>query len=139
MALVEETRHDRGFSRWHAGFKQAAGTVLVAMSVYPSMVGGEGRFCTELMRVTKGRIIGKLGADGIYCAAERDGGWALAAKIEDGNATVAPAAVIQALKQFSLLSDEEYQALHGFAKWDILNCCGEKVGETKAAFHMELA
>jgi L-asparaginase II len=117
---------------------KAARTVLAAMSAHPSMVAGEGHFCTDLIRNTKGRIIGKLGADGVYCAAEREGSWAMAIKIEDGNVAVIPAVVIRAFRQMNILSEEEHQSLRHFAVRDILNCRGEKVGETKAAFHMEL-
>jgi L-asparaginase II len=118
--------------------KEAARAVLAAIGAHPSMVAGEGRFCTELIRNTKGRIIGKLGADGIYCTAERDGRWAMAIKIEDGNVAAIPAVVIRAFRQMNILSEEEHQSLRHFAVRDILNGHGEKVGETKAAFHMEL-
>jgi len=117
---------------------QAALAVLDAMAENPAMIAGDGHFCTELIRATKGRIIGKLGADGVYCTAEREGGWAMAIKIEDGNMAVIPAVVIRAFRQMNILSEEEHQSLRHFAVRDILNCRGEKVGETKAAFHMEL-
>jgi len=118
--------------------RAAAGTVLDAVSAQPAMIAGEGHFCTELIRCTKGRIIGKLGADGVYCTAEREGKWAMAIKIEDGNVAVIPAVVIRAFRQMHILSEEEHQALRPFAVREIKNCHGEKVGETKAAFHMEI-
>ena len=117
---------------------KAAKDVLAAMSEHPSMVSGDGQFCTELMRSTEGRVIGKLGADGIYCTAEREGGWAMAIKIEDGNVAAIPAVVIRAFRQMNILAEGEHQSLRHFAVREILNCHGEKVGETKAAFHMEL-
>ncbi|MCL1905519.1 MAG: asparaginase [Clostridiales bacterium] len=117
---------------------KAAKGVLDAMGACPQMIAGDGHFCTELIRNTNGRIIGKLGADGVYCAAEREGGWAIAVKIEDGNVAVIPAVVIRAFRQMDILSEEEHQSLRHFAVREILNCRGEKVGETKAAFHMEL-
>lgn len=119
--------------------REAANRVLAAMTAYPQMVAGESHFCTELMRVTKGRVIGKLGADGIYCTAEREGKWALAVKIEDGNIPVIPAVIIRAFRQFDILSEDEHQALRHFAVKEIKNCRGEPVGMMKAAFHMELA
>ena len=118
--------------------REAAERVLDAMAAYPQMVAGEGHFCTELIRRTEGRVIGKLGADGIYCAAEREGKWALAIKIEDGNMAVIPAVVIRAFRQMNILSEDEHQALRHFAVRDINNCREEMVGRMKAAFHMEL-
>ena len=118
--------------------REAARMVLNAMSEYPAMVAGDKHFCSEMIRCTNGRIIGKLGADGIYCTAEREGGWAMALKIEDGNTAVIPAVVIRAFRQMNTLSEEEHQYLRHFAVREIKNCRGEHVGETKAAFHMEL-
>lgn len=40
--------------------------IFQAMSSYPKNVGGEGRFCTELMQAFRGALIGKVGADGCY-------------------------------------------------------------------------
>jgi L-asparaginase II len=122
-----------------AGTRRAAAhSVLAAMSEHPAMVAGDGQFSTELIRVTKGRIIGKMGAEGVYCTAEREGRWAIALKIEDGEVSAIPAVVIRAFRQMNILSEEEHQSLRHFAVRDILNCRGEKVGESKAAFHMEL-
>jgi len=118
--------------------REAANRILDAMAACPQMVAGEGHFCTELIRRTHGRVIGKLGADGIYCAAEREGKWALAIKIEDGNTAVIPAVVIRAFRQMNILSEDEHQALRHFAVRDINNYRGEVVGRTQAAFHMEL-
>lgn len=118
--------------------REAAAHVLDAMAAHPQMVAGDGHFCTELIRLTKGRVIGKLGADGIYCAAEREGKWALAIKIEDGSIPVIPAVVIRAFRQMNILAEEEHQALRHFAIREIKNCRGEKVGAVKAAFHLEL-
>ncbi|MCL1975223.1 MAG: asparaginase [Firmicutes bacterium] len=118
--------------------REAAQIVLNAMGAQPAMVAGDKHFCTEMIRCTKGRIIGKLGADGIYCTAEREGGWAMALKIEDGNMQVIPAVVIRAFRQMNILSEEEHQYLRPFAVREIKNCRGEQVGEIKAAFHMEL-
>ncbi|MCY7864773.1 asparaginase [Bacillus spizizenii] len=33
------------------------------------MVAGTGGFCTELIKNTNGKLIGKLGSDGVYCVA----------------------------------------------------------------------
>ncbi|MCL1816177.1 MAG: asparaginase [Clostridiales bacterium] len=118
--------------------KKAAKAVLDAMAAYPDMVAGEGQFCTELIRTTQGRIIGKIGADGVYCAAEREGGWAMAIKVEDGSIPVIPAVLIRAFRQMNILSEEEHQSLRHYAVRDILDCHGQRVGEIKAAFHMEL-
>ncbi|MCR4962757.1 MAG: asparaginase [Firmicutes bacterium] len=114
---------------------QAAARITRAMGAYPTMVAGRGRFCSELMRVTQGRIIGKLGADGIYCSAVLNGP-ALALKVEDGNMEVLPLIMVTALRQLGWLKAEEAAALAHFAAMDNINCQNEKVGEAKAVFSL---
>lgn len=42
-----------------------------AMTSYPEMVGRSDRFCTELMKVCKGRIFGKMGSGGVYLLGDK--------------------------------------------------------------------
>ncbi|NLF80254.1 MAG: asparaginase [Clostridia bacterium] len=114
----------------------AARRLTAAMTAHPQMVAGWGQFCTELMRVTKGRIIGKLGADGAYCAAELSGDLAFALKIEDGNTAMLPLAVMRVLNELDILTQAENTALAAFSRFDNLNCQKDKVGEAKAVFHL---
>lgn len=41
--------------------------IVHAVTNYPELIAGTKRYCTDLMRVTNGRIVGKTGADGVYC------------------------------------------------------------------------
>ncbi len=114
---------------------QAASRITRAMGAFPEMVAGRGCFCSELMRITQGRIIGKLGSDGIYCCAVINGP-AIAVKVEDGNMDVLPLIMVTALRQLGWLKDEEAAALAHFTKMDNINCQNEKVGEAKAVFSL---
>lgn len=114
----------------------AANRITEAMGKYPQMVAGYGCFCTELMTATKGRIIGKLGADGVYCAAVLDGNIAIALKMEDGNMTTMPLAMMRILTELDLLSKEEKDQLAKFSAYDNYNCQGDKVGEIRAVFEL---
>ena len=40
-----------------------------AMTAYPELVAGEGRYCTVLMNAFDGQVVGKLGADACYGSA----------------------------------------------------------------------
>ena len=117
--------------------QRAVTQVLDALGAYPSMISGRGQFCTELLQVTQGRIIGKLGADGLYLAAERNGGWSLALKVEHGASSLVPAIVVCALKQLNLLAEDEQQALSRFAVKPVKATTGEQVGEQKAEFFLK--
>lgn len=91
-----------------------ANTIFNAMTAHPEMVAGTNGFCTELMRITNGKMIGKIGAEGVYCVGVKDKGLALAVKIEDGNMSVLSCVVIQVLDQLNVLSDNEKKQLEKF-------------------------
>ena len=114
----------------------AAQRIITAMGHYPEMVAGKGQFCTELIQTTKGRIIGKLGADGIYCCAPVDGNCAISLKIEDGNMQALSIVMMSVLRQLDLLTEEEWHALEKFASRDNYNCQQDKVGKWYADFSL---
>jgi len=117
--------------------KQAAASrITAAMTSYPLMVAGTGDFCTSLMEVTHGRIIGKMGADGVFCSAVKNGDVALAVKIEDGNMTALAPVVLRTYLSLGAITEREYQSLKHFAVREVFNCLGEKVGEIKADFSL---
>ena len=74
--------------------------IVQAMLHHPGLIAGEGRPCTELMRAHPGRIIAKVGAEGVYCAVLVGEGLGVALKVADGHAlasALAMAAVLEAL------------------------------------------
>ena len=117
----------------------AARLITAAMGAHPEMIAGHGHFCTELMKATQGRIIGKLGADGVYCCAPVGGGIALALKMEDGNVQALAPVMISALTQLELLKPEEQQALSSFALFDNYNCQHDRVGQWRPVFTLHQA
>jgi L-asparaginase II len=56
-----------------------------AMLAHPEMVAGTDRFDTDLMRAGGGRIVSKIGAEGIVGCAIVERGLGIAVKIDDGN------------------------------------------------------
>ncbi len=116
----------------------AADKVLNALAEYPQLISGTDQFCTEINRITKGRLIGKLGADGVYCLAQREAEFSLAVKTEDGNVDVMPIIVIRALRQTEMITEDEFQALYHLTRRDLTNAAGQKIGEMKAAYHLEI-
>jgi L-asparaginase II len=121
-----------------AGAEEAPRRVLEAMSANPFMVGGSGRLCTTLGESSRGRVVGKLGAEGVYGVAvpERCLGFAL--KVDDGGGGRAgDPAVVRVLDELGLLSPEEAAALEAFRRPQLRNTLGEVVGEVRAAFGLE--
>ncbi len=82
--------------------------IFQAMNNAPQMIAGEGGFCTELIKNTNGKLIGKLGADGVYCLAARNKGIGIAIKIENGNyARAIPPVIMRCLEDLDILTSEE--------------------------------
>ena len=123
--------------------RSACRRLLDAMLKFPEMVGGSrDRLDTELIKLSKGRLISKIGAEGVYAVGvlpcERwPNGLGLALKVEDGDDRRArPPAVIEALRQLDVLHDEELTALSDYALIAITNRRGEPVGQARAAFSL---
>ena len=77
-----------------------ADRVRDAMLRHPELIAGEGRPCTEMMRAHPGRVIAKVGAEGVYCALLTQEKLGVALKVTDGHAiasALAMAAVLEAL------------------------------------------
>jgi L-asparaginase II len=125
--------------------REACARIVKAMVAFPEMVGGsKNRLDTELIKAAEGRMISKIGAEGVYTVGvlpceEWPEGLGLALKIEDGDDHRArPPAVIEALRQLNVLSENELFALAPYAPTVITNRRGERVGEARAAFTLEI-
>ncbi len=77
-----------------------ASRIVEAMLKHPGLIAGEGRPCTDIMRAHPGRVIAKVGAEGVYCALLIQEGLGVALKVADGHglaSALAMAAVLEAL------------------------------------------
>ncbi len=105
-----------------------AGQVVAALRAHPHLLAGTERFDTVLLRETQGRLIAKIGADGVHCVAAPADGLGVAVKIADGSVRVQHAAVIAVLQRVGLLRLDLPEALARFAREPVLNTRGETVG-----------
>lgn len=87
------------YARFGASTEEPARRLREAMTGFPHMVGGTGRPCTDLMRAMQGRLIAKVGAEGVYSAALTEHGIGIALKAEDGDMRTAPIALITILNR----------------------------------------
>lgn len=110
--------------------------VLEAMAAHPFMVAGSGRLCTAVAEATGGRIIGKLGAEGVYGMVVRQPAMGIAVKIEDGHRRALDPAVLRVLDDLGLLSPSESEALERFRQRRLRNTLGTVVGEIRATFRL---
>jgi L-asparaginase II len=125
---------------------QALSRIYHAMSNHPDLVGGEGRFCTALIRAFHGALIGKVGAQACYGvgirASERtkqlgaDGAMGISVKIEDGNLAMAFSAVAEILEQLDIGTQEMRKELDPFHHPDVVNTVGVVTGHTSHSFRL---
>ena len=122
------------------GVVEAAGRVVDAMAARPENVAGPGRFTTRLVQATRGRILGKEGAEGVYAVGVR-GPVALgvALKIADGGERARDGVVIHLLRLLGVLSAEELESLSDLVRPVLTNHRGLEVGEIVADFELERA
>jgi L-asparaginase II len=85
------------------GAESALAPLREAMLAYPVLVGGEGRVDIVIMQASQGRLLAKVGADGVLCVAYPEQGLGLALKIADGSATVRNMTLVHLLKSLDWL------------------------------------
>jgi L-asparaginase II len=106
--------------------------VVGAMLAHPEMVAGEGRLCTELMSRTAGRIFAKIGAEGVYCVGVPGAELGIALKVEDGATRAVAPAILGVLRELDLISEDDLGAMYSLAFPELLNTCGDVVGQLRA-------
>ena len=120
--------------------REACRRVVSATVACPEMIGGTDRLDTLIMRSARGRIVSKIGAEGVYSAGVLPSprwktGLGISFKVEDGDDKRARAVVIvELLKQLGILGAE---TLKDFSPLPVKNRRGDTVGKVKASFKLE--
>jgi len=100
--------------------------IVQSMMLHPDLVGGEGRPCTELMRAHPGRVVVKVGAEGVYCALLLPDGLGVALKVADGHTLASALALAAVLEQLGLRPQPATLQTR-----PVVNTRGETVGELR--------
>jgi L-asparaginase II len=132
-------------SEMSADVRDACQRIVQAMVNFPIMIGGtRDRLDTELIMAGKGRLISKIGAEGVYTVGvlpseKWPNGLGFALKIADGDDRRArPPAVIDALRQLGVLSQDDLKNLEKYSPTAITNRRGDHVGEVRASFTLDI-
>ncbi|NOT08577.1 MAG: asparaginase [Gemmatimonadales bacterium] len=126
------------YARFGASREPAAQRILQAMMGHPELVGGSGRLCTDLMAAWPGRVMAKIGADGVYCAALPALGIGLALKVIDGDMRASGIALLAILRELVArlpgvqAPEYPFEPLAGYAVQPIRNTRGTTTGEFRA-------
>jgi L-asparaginase II len=87
------------YARFGVSDEPPARRLRGAMIADPWLVAGTGRLCTELVALTGGAVLAKLGAEGVYSAALPGVGLGVALKVESGEMRATGAALLGVLRQ----------------------------------------
>jgi L-asparaginase II len=124
----------RAYARLAAAFRRREELpvrILSAICRRPHLFSGTDRFDTLLVEETEGRVIAKVGAEGVHSVAVLDAGLGLAVKVEDGAVRAQHAAVLRLLQHLDALPDPLPPRLAEFLHRPVRNTRGEVVGAVR--------
>jgi L-asparaginase II len=127
---------------FNSDIRKACARVVSAMTKFPELIGGSDRLDTMLMQAAPGKIISKVGADGVWLCGilpseKYPNGLAIALKIEDGDDKRArPVVAVAILKQLEILSGEDLPEL---SPMPVKNRRGDIVGNVLAITNSQVA
>jgi len=119
--------------------KNACSRIVAAMRDHPRLIGGTERLDTMIMDAAPGKMISKVGAEGVWLCAVLPNdiftsGLAIALKIDDGDdRRCRPVAAVEALRQLGVLPED---ALRDISPMKIKNRRGDLVGRIEASFKL---
>jgi L-asparaginase II len=129
-----------------AEMREACRRIVSAMMSYPEMVGGSvtERLDTEIMRAASGKLISKIGAEGVWTAGVLPSprwkrGLGIAFKISDGDDKRArPVAALEILRQLGVLEPRDFPSLRIYAPLILRNRREIEVGEVTTEIDLKL-
>ncbi len=78
---------------------EAVRRLNAAIQAQPLFIGGTTSFCSQIVPQAEGRVLAKLGAEGVYGAWLPEAGLGVAMKCEDGNARASEVAMAAVLRE----------------------------------------
>jgi L-asparaginase II len=105
--------------------------IVHAMATRPFLIGGTDRFDSVLIEETEGRVVAKIGAEGVHSVAIPEQGIGFAVKVDDGAQRAQFPAVIRILQMYDALPAIVPPRLEEFLHRAVRNTRGEVVGEVR--------
>ncbi|HEY6219191.1 MAG TPA: asparaginase [Gemmatimonadaceae bacterium] len=112
--------------------EDCAARIYQAIRSRPFLLGGSDRFDSILIEETDGRVISKVGAEGVHSVAIPAQGIGFAIKVEDGAQRAQYPAVIRMLQYLDALPEALPERLAEFGRRGLRNTRGECVGEVRS-------
>lgn len=113
--------------------QHACKIIVEAVSNYPFMVAGTGRYCTDMMNITAPKIIGKTGAEGIFCMTFTEQQLGVCIKIDDGKMLPQYNVAETLVEKSGLFTSEQLSPLSGYRENTLTNFNKFPTGVIKTA------
>jgi L-asparaginase II len=107
--------------------------ITQAITAHPFLFSGTDRFDSLIVEETEGRVISKVGAEGVHSVVVLDQGIAFTIKVEDGATRAQYPAVLRMLELLRALPPSISPRLADYGRSRIRNTRGEVVGELRPA------
>lgn len=123
-----------GFARMATGtglspeYAAAARRLFDAATRHPHLVAGTGHADTLIMEAFNGRVMQKIGAQGVQCGAIRDKGWGYAIKCDDGDMPASQAMLAGLLLAIAEPDAAQREVLARYTNQTIKSVRGAEVG-----------
>ena len=114
--------------------QKAAVRLVEGVVAHPFLIAGSDRLDTDLIAASNGRILAKVGAEGVYCAAIPEHRYGIALKVEDGATRCLGPALLGLL---DTLIPGEVPALESHRTCEIRNTLGNVVGHIEPRVVMD--
>lgn len=113
--------------------QQACKLIVDAITQYPFMVAGTGRYCSDMMKITAPTVIGKTGAEGIFCMTFTQQQLGVCIKIDDGKMQPQYNIAEALLEASGLFTTDQLKPLHKYKESELKNFNNLVTGEIKVA------
>lgn len=113
--------------------------ILESMAQNPVLAGGLGRIDTSIMTASSGRLVSKLGAEGLCLVLNTDTQECLTVKILDSSIEARAITVIESLRQLEWLGPKEMESkeIQQLYKTQILTHTGQPAGRVNIHFNLK--
>jgi L-asparaginase II len=114
---------------------KACARIQKAIAAAPEMIAGSDRLCTALNGSAEGKVIAKVGAEGVYLAALPTLGYGIALKTVDGTTRGAEVALGFILEKLGLMTEKMHAEMDAFILPDMTNWNKYEIGKLRIDPH----
>ena len=139
FAMAYAVLADPEGARWDgtAAQRTALLRLRAAMAAHPELIDDDGTLDTDIIRLTGGRVIAKLGAEGLLTLAVPDRRLGVAISDAGGSQRGLGPAAVAVLEQLGLADDRAVAAIRERHSGAVTNFAGDAVGEIRPVMTLE--